>query len=161
MKYQTHASPMITPTTTRLITVSWNIAYGKNGFPVALDVLLVALVLARGARSIRGYSPSEPPRPAGPDEALSAARWRRRLVALAPGGVVRPRRRGDAEADDEIEVQADQREDRARDHEHVQRVELAQRVGADLGAARIRTAPGRGRRTGAVPFRLIPTTVAQ
>ncbi len=34
MKYQTHVSPMITTTTTRLITVSWNIAYGKNGFPV-------------------------------------------------------------------------------------------------------------------------------
>ena len=45
MKYQTQASPTITHTTTRLITVSWNIAYGKNGFPVALDVLLVALVL--------------------------------------------------------------------------------------------------------------------
>ena len=33
VKYQTQARPMITQTTTRLITVSWNIAYGKNGFP--------------------------------------------------------------------------------------------------------------------------------
>jgi len=28
VKYQTQASAMITLTTTRLITVSWNIAYG-------------------------------------------------------------------------------------------------------------------------------------
>ena len=36
---------MITDTTTRLITVSWYIAYGKNGFPRFLDVVLVALEL--------------------------------------------------------------------------------------------------------------------
>ena len=33
VKYQMHASPTMTVTTTRLMTVSWNIAYGKNGFP--------------------------------------------------------------------------------------------------------------------------------
>jgi hypothetical protein len=27
------ASAMITDTTTKLMTVSWNIAYGKKGFP--------------------------------------------------------------------------------------------------------------------------------
>jgi hypothetical protein len=31
--FQMQASPMITTTTTRLMTVSWNMAYGKNGFP--------------------------------------------------------------------------------------------------------------------------------
>ena len=33
MYFQIQASAMITQTTTRLITVSWNIANGKNGFP--------------------------------------------------------------------------------------------------------------------------------
>ncbi len=33
LKYQTHASATITTTTTKLITVSWNIACGKNAFP--------------------------------------------------------------------------------------------------------------------------------
>ncbi len=36
MYFQTIASPVITQTTTRLMTVSWNIAYGKNGFPCSL-----------------------------------------------------------------------------------------------------------------------------
>ena len=40
---------MITTTTTRLMTVSWNIAYGKNGFPRFWTSCLVAgeLVAAR------------------------------------------------------------------------------------------------------------------
>jgi hypothetical protein len=33
VKYQTHERPMIVATTTRLITVSWNIACGKKAFP--------------------------------------------------------------------------------------------------------------------------------
>jgi hypothetical protein len=33
VKYHTQARPMMTHTTTKLITVSWNIAYGKNAFP--------------------------------------------------------------------------------------------------------------------------------
>ena len=33
VKYQMEASAMITATTTKLMTVSWNIAYGKKGFP--------------------------------------------------------------------------------------------------------------------------------
>ena len=33
VKYQMHASATMTQTTTRLMTVSWNIACGKNAFP--------------------------------------------------------------------------------------------------------------------------------
>ena len=38
--FQTTASVTIVITTTRLITVSWNIAYGKNGLPRSLTSCL-------------------------------------------------------------------------------------------------------------------------
>ena len=38
--FQMTASTMMTVTTTRLITVSWNIAYGKNGLPRSLTSCL-------------------------------------------------------------------------------------------------------------------------
>src|SRR5947208_14464494 len=64
-----------------------------------------------------------------------AARYRRRFLALTPGRFLRPRRRGHAEPHDEVEVQADQAEDRTRKQEHVDRVEADERRGPDLGAA--------------------------
>jgi hypothetical protein len=75
------------------------------------------------------------PAAARPDEALASAGRRRRLTAIAAGGDVRPRRRADAEADDEIQVQADEAEDQPGNREHVQGVELAQRIRAYLLAA--------------------------
>ena len=108
------ASTMMTITTTRLMTVSWNIACGKNDFP---RVLTSSLYFANSRRrsSSEASSPSAPFRGPG---ARGPARGRPlgRLV-LDPrraGGLLRPRRRGDAEADDEVQVQADQRQDRAR-----------------------------------------------
>src|SRR5947209_15969853 len=46
-----------------------------------------------------------------------------------------PRRGGRAELDDEVEVRADQGHDQPRDEQHVDRVEPAQRGGAELRAA--------------------------
>src|SRR5918911_1342729 len=65
----------------------------------------------------------------------SASGGRRRLLAVAPGRLGRPRRRGDAEADDEVEVEGDQPDDRPGQEQNVQRVEAAERVAADLRAA--------------------------
>src|SRR5918994_1088718 len=135
VKYQTQARPTITLTTTRLITVSWNIAYGKNGFPSRSTSSLYRLCSARRS-SIRRLATGAASATAGTDEPLAASRRCRRLGALAARGVGRPGRRGDAETDDEVEVQADQAEDQRREHEHVQGVEHAQRVGADLGTSR-------------------------
>src|SRR3954452_3942874 len=76
--------------------------------------------------------PSPRPRP---DEASASPVGGDRLDGVRARRLRRPRRRGHAEADDEIEVQPDQREDRARDQEHVDRVETRQRLRADLSTA--------------------------
>ena len=55
--------------------------------------------------------------------------------AVARAGLLgRPRRRRDAEADHEPEVQADEREDGAGQQQHVDGVEPAERVHPDVGA---------------------------
>ena len=82
--------------------------------------------------TIRRLVAIRPPPDARPDEPLTPSRGWRLPGALATGGDLRPGRRADAEPDDEVQVQADQGEDQPGDREHVQRVELAQRIGADL-----------------------------
>src|SRR5207247_646902 len=60
------------------------------------------------------------------------------LLLLDPGGargLLRPWRRGDAEPHDEVEVEPDQGDDRARNHQHVDRIEAGESVGTDLGPA--------------------------
>ena len=105
----------------------------EERLPLALDVLLVALVL-RAALLDPPTRHSRSSRPAGPALAgrrrEPSARPRSRPAASSDHGGER-----DAEPDHEVEVEPDQREERTGDHEHVQRVELAQRIGGDLGAA--------------------------
>src|SRR5262245_20314365 len=128
---------MITITTTSDMTVSWNIAYGKNFFPRDLTSALYwrktrwrSTTLSLGTldscaigRHGRGAVAA---RPRAVGLGLVRARARR---------VLRPRRRGHAEADHEVEVQRDQRDQPARDDEHVDRVEARQRVRVDRGAS--------------------------
>ena len=124
VNFQITASPMITATTTIDMIVSWSIAYGKNGFPRVLTSSLYCLKTLR-CSSRRVGLPSAAPAPV-----------RGRLVERAGSGrFLRPRRRRDAEPDDEIEVQPDQGDDRARKQQHVQRVEARQRVAVDVGPA--------------------------
>ena len=107
---------------------------GEERLPGALDVLLVALVLGAARldaptrhRSLRGHPAGRGPlgRPPAPAARHGRARQPRPTTAAKRH-----------QADHEVEVQDDQPDDRAGDHEHVQRVELAERVGADLGASR-------------------------
>ena len=126
---------MITATTTRLMTVSWNIAHGKKGFAAPVDVLLVALellaVFERG--HVRFLSIGEPPFPRGRGStrpSREAGRRSRPARSRPPpsdqgGG-------GDAETHHEVQVQADERNEPARDEQHVQRVEARKGVVADL-----------------------------
>src|SRR5262245_62942873 len=75
---QTIASPTITDTTTRLMTVSWNIAYGKNDFPrFSTSRLYAAKCLRFSSRVLTGRSLSVAPR-----DGLHEALARGRLVVL-------------------------------------------------------------------------------
>src|ERR1051325_6184384 len=123
------ASPMITHTTTTHMTVSCHIAYEKNGFPRFLTSSLYCWKTRRRSttRSLAIRTPSRPRR----HQTGAAAVGGDGLERPGAGGLRRPRRRCDAEPDDEVQVQADQREDPARDEQHVDRVEARQGVGVD------------------------------
>ncbi len=66
-----------------------------------------------------------------PSGASDLARVAQRALARC---LLRPGRRRDAEPDDEVKMEPDQRDDRARDHEHMNRVEPRQGVRVDVGA---------------------------
>src|SRR5687767_3336932 len=102
VKYQMHVSATMTETTTRLITVSWNIAYGWNCFPSRSTSSLYRWCCAR--RSSTALLATRPPsaRSRTQQAPLTA---RLRLGALPAGRLLRPRRRADAEADHEVDVQ--------------------------------------------------------
>src|SRR4051812_13058825 len=124
---------MTTTTTTNDMTVSCHIAYGKNGFPRSLTSRLYCSK-TRTRWTIRSSATDAASARCGTRQA-GARRRGRRLDRPGACRMLRPRRRGDAEAHDEVEVQTDQREDRARQEQHVYRVEAAQRVGVDVRAA--------------------------
>src|SRR6185437_8417209 len=130
---------MITITTASDMIVSWSIAYGKNGFPRSLTSSLYCLKTRwRSAiRSLamcplldcglgaRGRACAVRPGSVGP-RAVGGRRKR-----AETGGRLRPRRRGHAQADHQVEVQRDQASYGGREDEHVDRVEAADRVRVD------------------------------
>src|SRR4051812_23602122 len=118
--FQRTASPMITATTTSDMIVSCSIAYGWNGFPRCLTSSLYCWNWRRRV-SRRVLTGTRPPRARLDESGARAVRAGAvlRVGRPAAGRVLRPRRRGDAEADDEVEVQPDQRRDRAREQQHV------------------------------------------
>src|SRR5829696_8840238 len=98
--------PMIAIMTTMAIAPSFATASGKNGLPAAFWM-------------------------AYPRRYCSFSRWFTRSDLLAAQLVallrLQPGRGGRAELRDEVEVGADQRDERARDQEHVDRVEARER----------------------------------
>src|SRR5215469_8336148 len=102
---------MITLTTTSDITVSWNIAYGKKGFPRSLTSSLYCWKTRRRSTT-RSLATHVLARLRAHEPGARAVR-RDRLERAAAGGLLRPRRRGDTEADHQVEMQPDQREDAA------------------------------------------------
>src|SRR5215510_9397520 len=125
--FQMIARPTITHTTTSDMIVSWSIAYGKNGFPRSLTSSLYCWKTRRRSTT-RGLATIASAR-ARPRHADAAAVTPVAVERPEAGCRLRPRRRRDAEAHDEVQVQADQRRDRAGKQQHVDRVEPRQRVG--------------------------------
>ena len=133
----------------------------EERLPALLDVLLVLLedalplgdpVASHGRASLAELgADGARTRSAGAAPAGGRAR---------PGGLLRPRRRGDAETDHEVHVQRDQPADRGGQDQHVDRVEAADRVAVDVRPA-LQELGYEGPKKGAVPFRLMPTVVAQ
>src|SRR5215467_1098983 len=123
------ASTTITTTTTNDMIVSCHMANGKNGFPRSLTSSLYCLK-TRWRSAIRSSAMSG---------LLRGARCLRRARSVRPGrrqrahprGLLRPRRRRDAETNYEIDVQCDQPDDRRGQDQHVDRVEPADRVRVD------------------------------
>ena len=98
---------------------------GEEGLALLLeDLVLLQVCLLVGGLHAAG----EAPLPS--DAGLELGDRCRDLRLLGP----QPGRRGGAELDDEVEVGADQGDDRARDEQHVDRVEARQRGRAELSA---------------------------
>src|ERR1700687_3017923 len=123
---QTIVRATISSTKNRLTTMSCRITCGKNGLPVFFWYAYSRRYASRRSRAVRRAI-------AHPSGSWRChARSARALPGLARDGCVlalaRPRRRGRAEAEDEPHVDEDEREDPARDDQHVQRVEARERL---------------------------------
>src|SRR5687768_4601483 len=102
---------MITPTVIDAIAPSLATAYGKNGLPWPFMIEYSRRYCSRS----RLFTPAS--------DLLGE-----QVLLLG----LQPRRRRGAELRDQVEVSADQRDDQARDEEHVQRVEAADRGWPEL-----------------------------
>src|SRR3954471_14194973 len=125
---------MITTTTTNDMIVSCHIAYGKNGFPRSLTSSLYCWKTRRRS-TIRSLATRVPPRRRTRQTRPAAAIRRRFRERTRSGCFLRPRRGGDTEAHDEVQVQPDERGYRPRNQQHVDRVEARQCVAVDVRPA--------------------------
>src|SRR3954468_16259936 len=113
----------------KLTRTSCQSAYGKNALPVVFWYACSRRYPSRRSRAVRrGIGTPSRVRSRASPRALHGLAGERLVVALAGPG-----RRGHAQLHHEPHVQEDEREDAARDDEHVQRVEARQRLPAELG----------------------------
>src|SRR6202142_3295092 len=115
---------MISAMTMTIITLSLATAYGKNGLPSAFRTEYSRRYCSFSCWFTAGWVGSE-------SLDLDFVHLGDLVVLL---GHLQPRRRGDAELHDQVEMRADQGRDQARDQHHVDRIEPGERRRPELWA---------------------------